>query len=70
MNYPKQMVKCSVVGHKDYLKKTIDIIHEMNVLHIENFVEDNNSYFKIGKPIKYGEKISNKLVTIDRKSVV
>lgn len=64
MNYPKQMVKCSVVGHKDYLKKTIDTIHEMNVLHIENFVEDNNSYFKIGKPIKYGEKISNKLVTI------
>ena len=43
------MVKCSVVGHKDYLKKTIDTIHEMNVLHIENFVEDNNSYFKIGK---------------------
>ena len=64
MNYPKRMVKCSIVGHKDYLKKTIDVIHEMNVLHIEDFVENDNSYFKIGTPIKYGEKISSKLVTI------
>lgn len=65
MNYPKQMTKCIIVGHKDYLKPTIDTIHYMNLFHIDDFVEDNtNSYFKIGYPINYGNNISSKLVIL------
>lgn len=65
MNYPKQMTKCIVVGHKNYLKTTINTIHDMNIFHIEDFVEDKDTLdFKIGTPIKYGEKISNQLITI------
>ncbi|AKB17470.1 V-type ATP synthase subunit I [Methanosarcina sp. WWM596] len=57
------MTKAVIVGHKSILSSTIDSLHETNLFHIEDFVEDESG-FKISKPLKNAEEVSKKLVKI------
>jgi len=63
MSRPKEMTRAVIVGHKSILKETIDALHDINLFHIEDFVEDESG-FKISKPFKNAEEVSKKLVKI------
>jgi len=63
MSRPKQMTRAVIVGHKSILKETIDALHDTNLFHVEDFVEDESG-FKISKPFKNAEEVSKKLVKI------
>lgn len=63
MSRPKEMTRAVIVGHKSILKETIDSLHDTNLFHIEDFVEDESG-FKISKPFKNAEEVSKKLVKI------
>ncbi|MDI9395907.1 MAG: V-type ATP synthase subunit I [Euryarchaeota archaeon] len=63
MSRPKRMTRAVIVGHKSILKETIDALHDVNLFHIEDFVEDESG-FKISKPFKNAEEVSKKLVKI------
>ncbi|MGB9133309.1 MAG: V-type ATP synthase subunit I [Methanosarcina sp.] len=63
MSRPKEMTRAVIVGHKSILKETIDALHDTNLFHIEDFVEDESG-FKISKPFKNAEEASKKLVKI------
>ena len=63
MSRPKRMTKAIIVGHKSVLKETIDALHDSNLFHIEDFVEDESG-FKISKPFQNAEEVSKKLVKI------
>lgn len=64
MSYPKRMTKVLIAGHKKHLETTVDALYEADLLHIEDFVEGDDSDFEIGMPIEYGEEVSRKLVKI------
>ena len=63
MSRPKEMTRAVIVGHKSILKDTIDSLYDTNLFHIEDFVEDESG-FKISKPLKNAEEVSKKLVKI------
>ncbi len=63
MSRPKQMTRAVIVGHKSILKETIDALHDTNLFHVEDFVEDESG-FKISKPFKNAGEVSKKLVKI------
>jgi len=63
MSRPKEMTRAVIVGHKSILKETIESLHDTNLFHIEDFVEDESG-FKISKPLKNAEEVSKKLVKI------
>lgn len=63
MSRPKEMTRAVIVGHKSILEVTIDSLHDSNLFHIEDFVEDESG-FKISKPLKNAEEVSKKLVKI------
>lgn len=57
------MDKVLIVGTKDVMEPTINALHEMDLLHIEDYVEEE-AYFKIGKPLKSATSLSEKLLKI------
>lgn len=63
MSRPKNMTKAVIVGHKSVLKATVDALHDSNLFHIEDFIEDESG-FKISKPFQNAEEVSKKLVKI------
>jgi V/A-type H+/Na+-transporting ATPase subunit I len=63
MSRPKEMTRAVIVGHKNILKETIDALHDTNLFHVEDFVEDESG-FKISKPFSNAEEVSKKLVKI------
>ncbi len=60
---PVKMVKVSVVGSKDFLKETSEILYRLNLIHIEDYTEDDR-YFKIGEPFEEASKFSRFLVSL------
>jgi V/A-type H+-transporting ATPase subunit I len=64
MSYPKAMTKILIAGHKKHLETSVDALYEADVLHVEDFVEGNDSDFAIGVPIAYGEEVSRKLIRV------
>ncbi|MDL2231777.1 V-type ATP synthase subunit I [Porphyromonadaceae bacterium OttesenSCG-928-L07] len=64
MSYPKRMTKVVLAGHKRHLEATVDALYEADLLHVEDFVEGDESDFEIGMPIEYGEEVSRKLVKV------
>jgi V/A-type H+/Na+-transporting ATPase subunit I len=63
MSRPKRMTKAVIVGHKSVLKVTVEALHDSNLFHIEDFIEDESG-FKISKPFQNAEEVSKKLVKI------
>ncbi|MEA1944240.1 MAG: V-type ATP synthase subunit I [Euryarchaeota archaeon] len=59
---PKQMSKVLLIGHKDLLEPTIETLHNLRMLHIEEYTEED--YFHIGKPLPGVEQDSKKLVKL------
>ncbi len=60
----KQMTRAVIVGHKDFFEDTVDALHRTNLFQIEDFIEDEESDLKIGKPFESGKEASKKLVKI------
>src|SRR5665648_33800 len=57
------MCKVTILGHKDVLENTIEAIHAINNVHIEEFIEVDG-YCKIGKPLAGAADHSKKLVKL------
>ena len=64
MNYPRRMTKCLIAGHKKHLEPTIDCLHDLDLMHVEDYVADDESDFDIGTPLNYGEQVSRELFKI------
>ena len=59
---PKQMSRVLFVGHKDYLEPTIEVMHDMHVVHIEEYTD--KEYFSIGKPLAGADQDSKTLLKL------
>ena len=59
---PKQMSKVLVVGHKGMIEPTIETLHNLHVMHIEEY--SGEGHFKIGKPLIGAEQDSKKLLKL------
>jgi V/A-type H+-transporting ATPase subunit I len=57
------MDRVLVVGTKDVMEPTINALHEMNLLHVEDYIEEEE-YFQIGKPLKAASSLSEKLLKL------
>ncbi|PXF58624.1 MAG: V-type ATP synthase subunit I [Candidatus Methanogaster sp.] len=59
---PKQMSKVLLTGHKDVLEPTIETLHDLHALHIEEYVGED--YFHIGTPLSGADEGSKKLLKL------
>jgi V/A-type H+-transporting ATPase subunit I len=60
---PKKMTQAVIVGSKEHLEETIEALHKLNAIHINNFTEER-AEFKIGHPLKRAASASEKLLKI------
>ncbi len=60
---PIRMCKVSVVGPKRFFEEVSGILHDLNLIHIEDYPEDDE-YFRIGEPLRGAEKFSRYLVSM------
>ncbi len=60
---PQRMDRVLIVGSKDVLEPTINALHESNLVHLEDYVEEGE-YFKIGKPLNTVTSLSEKLLKL------
>lgn len=63
MLQPQRMDRVLIVGVKDVMEPTINALHDTNILHIEDYVEEE-SYFQIGKPLKSVTTLSERLLKL------
>jgi V/A-type H+-transporting ATPase subunit I len=69
---PKQMSRVLLVGHKDVLEPTIGVLHDLHVVHLEEYTEEEyteeeyteEEYFSIGKPLAGVEQDSKRLLKL------
>ncbi len=57
---PEKMVKVSVVGPREKLGEAADLLHRMNLIHIEE--PEESEYFRIGEPLESASYVSRALV--------
>jgi V/A-type H+-transporting ATPase subunit I len=57
------MDKVLIVGTKDVMEATINTLHDLDLLHIEDYTEEG-AYFHIGKPLKSATSLSEKLLKL------
>lgn len=60
---PKKVSKAVIIGNKKLLHPTVDILHSIQCIHVEDFTEDG-SFLTIGKPGEVASEASNKLVKL------
>ena len=61
----KPMRKVTVFGPKTYLRKVIEELYNMNVVHIEDFTKKNEKdVFDIGEPFEKNERYAELLVKV------
>lgn len=60
---PQKMDRVLIVGTKDVMEPAINALHEMNLVHLEDYVEEEG-YFKIGKPLNVATSLSEKLLKL------
>ena len=60
---PQKMDRVLIVGTKDVMETTINKLHELNLLHVEDYVEED-AYFHMGKPLKAATPLSEKLLKL------
>ncbi|MGD9778917.1 V-type ATP synthase subunit I [Methanomethylovorans sp.] len=60
---PRQMSRALIIGHKDLLEETIEVLHQTNLFQIEDYIEDDSG-LKIGKPFGDVDSISKTLIKI------
>ncbi|HIE30891.1 MAG TPA: V-type ATP synthase subunit I [Methanosarcinales archaeon] len=59
---PKRMSRVLFVGHKNVLEPTIDVLHDLHVVHIEEYTKEE--YFSIGKPLAGVDQDSKRLLKL------
>ncbi len=59
---PEKMVKVSIVGSRDQLETAAEVLHRLNLLHIEDPVEVER--FRIGEPLEKASFVSRALVQL------
>ncbi len=59
----KKVSKAVIIGNKKLLHPTVDVLHTMQCIHVEDFTEDD-SFLTIGKPGETASEASNKLVKL------
>ncbi|MDI9642554.1 MAG: V-type ATP synthase subunit I [Archaeoglobaceae archaeon] len=59
---PEKMVKVALVGAKEQLDLASEILHRMNLLHVESLPETD--YFKLGTPAERAGQISKSLLQV------
>ena len=57
------MTKVIVAGSKDYMGLAIDALHKHNVMHITDFVKEDDD-FRIGKPYASASKLSERAISL------
>ena len=60
---PQPMTKVIIAGSKDYMNIAIDAMHKHDVVHIADFVDEDED-FKIGKPQASITKLSERAVSL------
>jgi V/A-type H+-transporting ATPase subunit I len=60
---PQPMTKVIIAGSKDYMNIAIDAMHKHDVVHIADFVDEDED-FKIGKPHASITKLSERAVSL------
>jgi len=60
---PQAMTKVIIAGSKDYMGVAIDALHNHNVVHITDFVDEDDD-FRIGKPYASATKLSQRAVSL------
>lgn len=60
---PVPMAKVAVVGPRSKMAATIETIHRLKLLHIEDYTADDE-FFDLGTPLPEGSKVSERLVRI------
>ncbi len=60
---PVEMTKISIVGPIRHLRETADILHQLNLIHIEDY-DESEEYFSLGKPLKEASQYSKYLITL------
>jgi V/A-type H+/Na+-transporting ATPase subunit I len=60
---PQPMTKVIIAGSKDYMTVAVDAMHKHDVVHIADFVEEDED-FKIGKPQANITKLSERAVSL------
>jgi V/A-type H+-transporting ATPase subunit I len=58
---PREMSRVIIVGSKDHLENTIDVLYNMRSLHITDFRGEGEE-FEIGKPLETASSLSEKLL--------
>ncbi len=62
---PKPMSKLTVFGPKTYLKKVIETLYEMDVVHIEDYTKrEDEELFDLGEPFPENEKYAQILLRL------
>ena len=59
----KKVSKAVIIGNKKLLHPTVDILHSIQCVHVEDFIEDD-SFLTIGKPGEVASEASKKLVKL------
>ncbi len=59
---PKELAKVSILGPKSRMQSVIERLHDLNVLHIDEYQEELDA--EIGEPVGEAEELSDRLVTI------
>jgi V/A-type H+-transporting ATPase subunit I len=59
----KKVSKAVIIGNKKLLHPTVDILHSIQCIHVEDFTEDG-SFLTIGKPGEVASEASHKLVKL------
>lgn len=64
MFQPVPMAKVAIVGAKPRLPETIETLHRLNLLHIEDFAGSQDDAFDLGSPLPNGSKVSERLLRV------
>jgi len=60
---PVPMAKVAVVGPKTQLEATVSSLHELGILHIEDYAPGDEG-FELGRPLPQGAQVSERLLRI------
>lgn len=63
MLLPEQMAKVLIVGSKDHLERTVDLLYESRVVHLVDFPPDKEG-FTLGSPLPIASKTSERLLRL------
>lgn len=63
MLHPKAMRRVLIVGPRHRLSDAIEVLHELRLLHIVDFQEEDET-FHMGEPLERGEEVSTSLLKL------